>query len=113
MEDRAFRIPALVGLVCLLLMLYLLEGCASNGYWEQTHSPYPVRRVIYVEHPCGRTDIDGCAHYESGTVQIKIGLRENLRACVEAHERKHFAGFTHPNIGGFSTDCGDGTMVNP
>lgn len=97
----------------------VLVGCASFGepYWQETHLPYEVSRVIYVDKPCNLTSaygtpMLGCANYYTNTIEIQKGLTPAASQCVLTHERKHFAGYSHslerPH---YSIDCGDGTML--
>ena len=93
------------------IVLIGLTGCASS-YWVKTRDPVLVLAIHEVSNPCGRTDLDGCFMPSFGTIEIKKGLHQLLRDCVLAHEMKHAEGYTHEEIKGFSTDCGDGRIVN-
>lgn len=113
--ERGSMIPwSVVAFVTLLVLAaLLLSACATQGeYWRKVREPRPVRGVVYVAMPCGKSTWNGCANYASGYIELRRGMRPVLRECVEHHERKHFAGYEHLDIRhGFATDCGDGEMV--
>lgn len=94
-----------------LIFLLLLSGCAQAPYWVKTHDPVAVKRVQYVDAPCGRPEINGCAIRDAATIQIKRGLDEATRWCAEHHERKHMAGYGHDRRMVFALDCGNGETL--
>jgi hypothetical protein len=104
------------GIICLGLFT-LLGGCASDSYWVKTHDPIEVKHVVSLDYPCTTRWYQnkpslGCANYPTNTIEIKRPLSQLHRGCVEGHERKHFAGFSHdierPH---YATDCGNGTLM--
>ena len=106
LPDRAFRMPTLVLGAVLLLMLLLLDGCASFGYdWTQAHEPAPkpwqyitTERADAICRKSGAHVRDGervlgCATwYPTGCV---IVLPPNAPAWLREHEERHCNGEVH------------------
>lgn len=96
----------------LLALLLLLAGCASEPYWVRTHEPVPITSIRYVDYPCDRM-VNACIRLRTGAVEIRRGMTEAETWCALNHERKHAAGYSHPNHreGSFASDCGNGEML--
>src|SRR3990167_8407647 len=103
-------------IACFLASVYLallLAGCSTVPYWVQDVKPVTVFAVIEVNYVrCGddAMNIVGCANHLTGLIQIKRG--HPLRDCIETHERKHLAGWSHPANAPLplAFDCGDGRI---
>ena len=95
------------------LLLLLLAGCATPApYWVKTHEPVEHKHTIYVDYPCGKTGLNGCARRSTGTVEIRRGMTDAEGWCVLSHELKHLAGYTHPGRDyGLAMDCGNGETL--
>lgn len=71
----------------------------QNGYWQQT---WPGAESVTIhpvdQNPYKQEGIQGwtVCDKDKRTCQIMI-LKNAPRDCVEAHERKHAAGYDHPN----------------
>ena len=106
MEDKSFRIPALVLGLCLLAMLFML-GCASMDYdWKQARAP-SVKPWLYVKaldvdracrtmgaDPYKRlARINGCAVWR--TEGCLILLPYDAPEWIVWHEERHCAGLVH------------------
>ena len=98
---------ALLG--ALVLLALVLAGCSP--YWVKDSAPVPVFAVVEVDmvNCLGLSaDILGCADRSTGLIQIKRG--HPLKDCIEAHERKHLAGWSHRPGRPLGIDCGDGRI---
>jgi hypothetical protein len=81
-------------------LLALLAGCASAPeYWVRTwegavHEP----QVVLVGHvPASHAHAHGWTVCNRAARACTIYIRADAdRACVEAHERRHAAGWEHP-----------------
>mgnify|MGYP001566351051 CR=1 FL=1 len=92
-------------------VVVLTAGCAGAPYWSATHAPILLRGVVEVERPGGE-DQFGYANYRTGMIELQPGLKPELRDCVLAHERRHFAGYSHePRERVLAVDCGDGRVM--
>jgi hypothetical protein len=75
-------------------LLVLLAGCASTPYWERTGDP-AQKIVVHSVGGAPWPGVVGWAQNEAGICHIYISRTAPNRACVEAHERMHCAGFDH------------------
>ncbi len=79
------------------LALALLASCASPPYWERTWegaTSIDVRELSAFPWP----DVQGVTYCDKPARHCTILIRAGVdRACVEAHERRHAAGFDHPD----------------
>lgn len=108
-EDRRRPLVLLVGIL-ILLLLPNLAGCSP--YWVRTSEPVPVFAVIEIDTVvCGDTALGllGCADMRTGIIYVKRGHPH--RDCIEAHERKHLAGWSHRPGRPLALDCGDGRII--
>ncbi len=92
----------------------ILAGCFSTPYWVLDSDPVPIRAIIHVDAViCGGAtsqDYYGCADRETGIIQIS--KQHPYPECSEMHERKHMAGWSHPENAPLARafDCGDGRI---
>ena len=101
----------LIGVLALLFGIAIPQFTYADSYWRWSHPPYPVRGIMEMPFPGGRTDYLGNANYWTGYIEIRPGMRDVLRDCVIKHERKHFECCTHEERAGWAVDCGDGSLV--
>lgn len=83
-----------------LLLLLLVGGCATTPapYWEKTHEPLTNERIITLNY-APWPDINGWVYrdYANDTCIIFIRTRAPYEETLE-HERKHCAGYSHPDV---------------
>ena len=112
---RLFLRAILWWIACFIAAIWLallMTGCTP--YWVRDAEPVPVFAVVEVDLvECGGLLADnlGCAHRSTGLIQIKRGLTQYVRDCIEAHERKHLAGWSHDVGRPLAIDCGDGRII--
>ena len=101
----------------LCVWLGSLAGCATRGpYWVKVREGQPVRGILYVSKPCGEK-WNGCARLKDGILEIKNDLDQAHQDCVLSHEKRHMAGWDHPEFNTknafdkFATDCGNGEVM--
>jgi hypothetical protein len=84
-----------------IVVALLLAGCASPPYWVKGHEGLPREHIRTVDVVMSSWDSPGLGGYvirdfETGTCHIMLKSGVN-RDCVLAHERKHCAGYDHPD----------------
>lgn len=77
------------------LVALLLTGCASDPYWVYEHEPMLDEVIHTVSRSPWGTE-QGWVIREGTTCHIFVVASAD-RECVLAHERKHCAGYGHPN----------------
>lgn len=97
---------------CALGLILMLAACTDLTYWKDSGRGYiEAKHIVRVDLPCGQ-HILGCADLAANTIEIDRRLMKDEADCVIRHERKHFAGYDHPEYNWSSAapiNCGDGT----
>ena len=118
-SDKFWKWPALAGLA--IVVAVLIAGCGTaQPYWRQVHPAYEekyisvVRAKSYSELAtrCRRPATTSMAKLPMGCVSrmpnlCLIILAPDADRCTLTHERKHCAGFEHPENMALAKDCGD------
>ena len=93
-------------------LILMLTACTDLTYWKPSgRQPIEAKHIVRVDFPCGERNL-GCANLAGNTIELDRRLMKDEADCVIRHERKHFAGYDHPEYNWSSAapiDCGDGT----
>jgi hypothetical protein len=84
----------------ILLSSLALAACASDPYWVKTWegAREPVEVVVVDRLASNWTHVHGWTVCDKAAGRCTIYVRSSAdRACIEAHERRHAAGWDHPD----------------
>ena len=98
----------------LIYLIVLLSGCASvpsDTYWERTWEGALTTNIRLVTASPWGPEVKGWTVCDKAKRHCDILIVSNAdRDCVEAHERRHAAGWDHPKYSRAFMLCAEPSM---